>query len=149
MNDPRSQLQAALADLVAYRGDPTSNQPRLDAMSDAFEAFLRARAERSVLELRDSLPTAPDLVAMYLGFAASAIWAALGDDRNDRGFRRAVRSRSGLQALIDATGLDVDADDADEELRRWGQEGHLRPEEIPDVPPSHWWWWLPNEPPRT
>ncbi len=49
--------------------------------------------------------------------------------------------------MLDATGVDADVEDADKAMRRLANEGNLSPEEIPDVPPSHWWWWLPDDPP--
>jgi hypothetical protein len=142
MDDPQNLLQAALDTLV---GD---GEESLDALTEAFEAYLRARSAGQESDLRSSLPAAPNVVTVTLEITGSAIWRSLGGDWHDQSFRDACWQRSGLQALVDATGLAPDLTSADAGLRRWGDEGYLTPDQIPDVPPSHWWWWLPHDPPR-
>jgi hypothetical protein len=143
----RDDLRGAIADLSASPAPDGSG--RLRQLARAYRAYRDAREAGHVgeLDLRDDLPASPELLAVALGFAAGAIARNLAHEWTPATFQNAAVWRSGLQAMLDATGVDADVEDADAALRAGGAEGSLPAGEIPDVPPSHWWWWLPDAPP--
>jgi hypothetical protein len=149
VDDPRNELRAAIAELAGVPAP--SGDRRLRLLTEAFRAYESARkaGDLARLDLRDDLPARPDLLSVALGFAAGTLSRELAHEWHPATFHNAGVWRSGLQVMLDSTGVDADVEDADETLRASGHEGHLSPAEIPDVPPSHWWWWLPDEPPTS
>jgi hypothetical protein len=148
--DARAALRAALASLV----DPPSSTPSgsyTQVLSQAYQAYLAARAAgtEESLNLRGELPGTPGLVTLALEFAADKLLTNLSDERHEDSFPTFARWRTGLQVLADATGLRPDLEPADRAMRAIADESLLTPDQIPDVPLSHWWWWLPDEPPSS
>jgi hypothetical protein len=144
---PRQRLSAAVAALAS--DEPPSNDQQLGILGDAFRAYLDARlaGDTCGLDLRNDLPVPGRLLLVDLGFAAETLRRELAYEWTPATFENVAAWRSGLQAIMDATGVDADVAAVDEALRRSGDEGFLSPDEIPNVPPSHWWWWLPHDPP--